>query len=306
MKAIIVGLGTQGYKRKNVLLKRKNYICSFDPINNEAEINDIKKLKKYDYDTAFICCPDKFKKKYILFFLKQKKNILVEKPLRLQDSFLKKFEKISNLNHKFFYVAYNHRFEPHFEKIKEILYKKSIGKLYLMNFFYGNGTAKLVNSSWRKKELGILDDIGSHLIDICFFWLGKKINKIKSVYFKNLENYKNDYGNICFQLSDLVINFEFTYCSWKNTFNCKVLGKKGSLVMNGLCKWGPSILDTQLRVFPSGKPKSIKKKLIMKDPTWEKEIIFFENCIKKNVKVNLSKEIYINKIIDNIKKNEKF
>ena len=73
MKTIIVGLGTQGYKRKKVLLKRKNYICSFDPANNEAEIHDIKQLKKYNYDTAFICCPDKFKKKYILYFLKQKK-----------------------------------------------------------------------------------------------------------------------------------------------------------------------------------------------------------------------------------------
>ena len=41
----------------------------------------------------------------------------------------------------------------------------------------------------------------------------------------------------------------------------------------------------------------------MKDPTWEKEIIFFENCIKKNIKVSLNKEIYINKIIDGIKKN---
>jgi scyllo-inositol 2-dehydrogenase (NADP+) len=306
MKAIIVGLGTQGYKRKKILFNRKKYVCSFDPINKEAEVNKIERLNKYNYDTVFICCPDKFKKKYILYFLNKKKNILVEKPLRLEDSFLRKVEKISNINKKFFYVAYNHRFEPHFERIKELVDKKTIGEMYLIKFFYGNGTAKLVNSSWRKKELGILDDIGSHLIDICFFWLEKKINKIKNVYFNNLENYKSDYANISFHVSNIVINFEFTYCSWKNTFNCKVLGKKGSLIMNGLCKWGPSILDNQKRVFPSGKPISSRKTLKIKDPTWEKEIIFFEKNINEKTKVNLNKEIYLNKLIDKINNYEKF
>ena len=305
MKVVIVGLGTQGYKRKKILLKKNQYVCSFDPENKEADIYKIENLIKYNYDTVFICCPDKFKKKYILYFLKKKKNILVEKPLRLKEKFLKKIQKISNINKKFFYIAYNHRFEPHFEKIKKILDKKQIGKIYLIKIFYGNGTAKLVNSSWRKKELGIMDDIGSHLIDICFFWLGNKINSIKSVYFNNLENYKSDYANIYFHLSDIIINFEITYCSWKNTFSSKFIGNKGSLVMDGLCKWGPSILDNQKRIFPSGKPRSSITTLNMKDPTWEKEIIFFEKNIKKKTRVNLSKEIYLNKLIDKVNDYEK-
>ena len=38
--------------------------------------------------------------------------------------------------------------------------------------FYGNGTSLLVKKSkWRDKDKGVLTDIGSHLIDICFFGL---------------------------------------------------------------------------------------------------------------------------------------
>ena len=99
-----------------------------------------------------------------------------------------------------------------------------------------------------------MEDIGSHLIDICHFWLRKKKLKIEKSHFKSLENISYDYGNISLNLSGLIINFEFTYCSWKNTFNCKILGQKGALIMNGLCKWGPSILENQKRTLPSGKP----------------------------------------------------
>ena len=305
MRVIIIGLGTQGSKRKKILIKKKSYICSYDPINKAAEEKKLSSLKKYNYDTVFLCCPDNFKKKYILYFLKKKKHILVEKPLRLSNKFLKKIERISNRNKIFFYIAYNHRFEPHFKNIKKKLSKKAIGKIYLINFYYGNGTAKLVNKSWRQKKLAITEDIGSHLIDICYFWLEKKIDRVEKVYLEKLENDSNDYGIIILKLSNIVIKFELTYCSWKNSFNCKIVGSKGSIVMNGLCKWGQSVLDNQIRVFPSGNPKSKKIFCKMHDPTWEEEINFFYDNIKKNKKVDLKKEIYLNKLIDKININEK-
>ena len=56
-------------------------------------------------------------------------------------------------------------------------------------------------------------------------------------------------------------------CMWKNTLRCDIIGTKGSLHLNSLCKWGPSVLKLRKRVFPSGKP--IEKKFIIKkkDPT---------------------------------------
>ena len=57
-----------------------------------------------------------------------------------------------------------------------------------------------------------------------------------------------------------------------------------NLLINNLCKWGPSKLEIHKRVYPAGIP-IIKTKIIKQgDPTWLKEVNYFRNCIKNNVK----------------------
>ena len=124
MKAIVVGLGNQGLKRKKSLLKKNFFVCSVDTKNKSAEEKNVNRLKKYNYDTVFLCVPDHLKKKFIFYFLKKKKNIFVEKPLNLSEQDLFKIQKISNKYKVTFYVGYNHRFEPHFIKTKKCIEKK--------------------------------------------------------------------------------------------------------------------------------------------------------------------------------------
>ena len=83
MKAVVIGLGTQGNKRIKSLNKKNYFVCSVDTKNKKADENSILNLKNYNYDTVFLCIPDNLKKKYIFYFLKQGKNIFVEKPLNL-------------------------------------------------------------------------------------------------------------------------------------------------------------------------------------------------------------------------------
>ena len=42
------------------------------------------------------------------------------------------------------YIAYNHRFEPHFVRMREAGRLGTLGALYHCRMFYGNGTARLV------------------------------------------------------------------------------------------------------------------------------------------------------------------
>ena len=44
-------------------------------------------------------------------------------------------------------MAYNHRFEPHFMRLKLIDANK-LGKIYSCRMFYGNGTARLVKIAY--------------------------------------------------------------------------------------------------------------------------------------------------------------
>ena len=47
-----------------------------------------------------------------------------------------------------------------------------------------------------------------------------------------------------------------SYCSWKNSFKLEIIGSKGSIFINNLCKWGQSTLEYHERIFPSGYPKN--------------------------------------------------
>ena len=177
MKVIVIGLGVQGLKRKK--FSGKDFIGSVDPFNKDAKYKILKEVPLNLYDAVMICTPDKAKFKIIKSCLKNKKHVLLEKPLLGYIKKIKYLEKIAQKNNLICYTAYNHRFEPHLVRLKKIIKLKKLGKIYYCRIFYGNGTAKLVYKTWRDKKPGIIIDIGSHLFDICNYLFGKKIGHFK-------------------------------------------------------------------------------------------------------------------------------
>ena len=182
--------------------------------------------------------------------------------------------------------------------MKKILSNEKLGKIYSCKIFYGNGTAKLVrNSNWRDKGLGVVSDLGSHLLDTCNFWFNiKKINNL-SIVKKKFENKSWDYATINFDAKKIFFNFEISLCSWRNHLICDVVGEKGSAHILSLCKWDKTEFIIRKRRFPSGKPLELKKTLKIKDPTWLSELNYFKKHIRKRSKVDLKKDIWINKIL---------
>ena len=77
MKAIIVGMGVQGNKRKKFL--GKDFIFSVDKFK-KADFKSIYKVPLNKFDTAFVCVPDHEKLKIVNYCIKNKKNVLLEKP----------------------------------------------------------------------------------------------------------------------------------------------------------------------------------------------------------------------------------
>ena len=60
-----------------------------------------------------------------------------------------------------------------------------------------------------------------------------------------MENKTPDQSNIMLKYNNILVNFEMTYCSWENTFDFYLIGNKGSIKIDNLCKWGPSIFKFQ-------------------------------------------------------------
>lgn len=295
MKAIIVGMGVQGVKRKKSL-SSKEFIGSVDKFK-KSNFYSIQNVPLNSYDTVFVCVPDNEKEKIIEYSLKNKKNVLVEKPfITNKQNNLIKLQRLAKKNNLTLYTAYNHRFEPNILKLKKLIDKKLLGKIYGCKIFYGNGTSKLVKKSkWRDKGLGVVTDLGSHLIDLCIFWFGKDLKKMSILELNKFENKSPDQAIISCEIKNIKIILEISLCMWKNTFSCDVIGSKGSAHLNSLCKWSRNEFTYRKRKIPAGKPLESKIFFERKDPTWGRELNFFKKAISKKKNFNFERDLIINK-----------
>jgi scyllo-inositol 2-dehydrogenase (NADP+) len=295
MRVIVVGLGVQGKKRQAVA--GSDVVATVDPVHPEATYQKIENVPLDRYDTALLCIPDEPKIAMLQYLLSNKKNLLVEKPLfanRTED--LLALEKLAKKNELVCYIAYNHRFEPHFIRMKELIDSGRLGKIYSIRMFYGNGTARLVrDSAWRDQGAGVLPDLGSHLLDTVNFWLGKHIEGF-SVYSANrFENLA--YDHVSFGANaDTVVQLEVSLLSWRNHFYADVYAENGTAHIQSLCKWGPSTFTFRDRKLPSGRPDEESITLIESDPTWALEYIHFKELCKQGIS-NIKNDIWINRTL---------
>ena len=288
MRVIVVGLGIQGNKRREHA--GEDYVASVDPNNSEAEFNDIRDVNLDTYDAVLACLPDGPKVEILEYCLSHQKHVLVEKPLwAAQDESIDKLEKIAKSNNVVCYTAYNHRFEPHFMKMHDLIKSGELGKIYSCRMFYGNGTARLVrDSAWRDKGAGVLPDLGSHLLDTCRYWFDTDLSTFELTSAHRFENKAPDHVVISTVNQSLRIELEMTLCMWRNHFTCDILAENGTAHIESLCKWGPSTFTHRKRIFPSGRPTETQVTLVQPDPTWEAEYIHFKSLVESNAASNLS------------------
>lgn len=292
MKTLIVGLGIQGKKRLRIA--GHDAVGTVDTVHPEANFKNLKDVPLNSYDAVCLCTPDQAKIELITYLLQNKKHVMVEKPLlsRSQKDLEQLFE-LATKNKVTCYTAYNHRFEPHIVCLKKVLDSNELGKIYAANFFYGNGTARDVrNSVWRDKEMGVLSDLGSHLLDMYLYLFNDKNISLYLDRAYNFENKAWDHVVIGAHGSQY-INFEMTLLSWKNSFYLNVRGENGSAHLDNLCKWGPSLMSVRTRVLPSGRPPEKNSVLEQSDPTWEAEYLYFKNLCETS-STNLENDLWIN------------
>ena len=292
MRVVVAGLGVQGHKRRDVA--GKECVATVDPVNPEAKHKRLEDVPLDSYDAALVCTPDETKIELLTYLLSNRKHLLVEKPLFAPDSAdLVKLKKLAEANRTTCYTAYNHRFEPHFARMKEVLDSGRLGKIYAIRMFYGNGTARLVrDSAWRDKGAGVLPDLGSHLLDTTLFWLGRPVEGFRIQSANRFEN--RAFDHVAFGANtNPVLQFEVTLLSWRNHHYTDVFAEKGSAHITSLCKWGPSTFIERTRKLPSGRPAEDVVTLEQPDPTWAIEYEYFKKLCTRGEN-NIANDIWIN------------
>jgi scyllo-inositol 2-dehydrogenase (NADP+) len=290
MRVVVVGLGNQGRKRQAVA--GSSVVATVDPVVAKATYRSLEEAPVDAYDAALVCTSDQAKPKIIRFLLERGKHVLVEKPLLGPERELREFAELCLRRTAVCYTAYNHRFEPHVVALKKLLEGGTLGTIYRARLFYGNGTALDVrNSVWRDQGMGVLSDLGSHLLDLVLFLFGKPREPLKLWSAHSFENRALDHiafgaeGQPAWQL-------EMTLLSWRNTFSADVFAERGTAHIDCLCKWGPSTFTVRRRILPSGKPTEERHTLECPDPTWVAEYAHFEKLCATGG-TNIENDIWI-------------
>ena len=297
MRVVVAGLGVQGRKRQAIA--GSDVVATVDPVNREARYRDIADVPLDSYDAALVCTPDDAKLPILRHLLGHGKHTLVEKPLIADDTpAIAELERLAAANRAVCYTAYNHRFEPHFVRMKETIESGALGRIYLCRMFYGNGTARDVRDSpWRDRGAGVLPDLGSHLLDTALFWFGALDAPFTLWTANRFENRAFDHMTFGAPGSP-VLEMEVTVVSWRNHFTADVYGEKGSAHISSLCKWGPSSFTRRARVLPSGRPPEEVTTLVQPDPTWQLEYDHFTMLCRKGEGGNLGNDRVLNLILE--------
>lgn len=293
MRAVVAGLGVQGHKRRTHA--GPDYVASVDPVNRDAEYRTLQEVPLDAYDAVLACVPDEPKFELIQYALSHGKHVLVEKPLWVEPpERLRELESLARANHAVCYTAYNHRFEPHFVRMRELIASGELGRIYSCRLFYGNGTARLVrDSAWRDQGAGVLPDLGSHLLDTCRFWFGGGVERFAITSASRFENRAPDHVVLQATEAPLRIELEMTLCMWRNHFTCDILAEKGTAHIESLCKWGPSVFTHRRRLLPSGRPVERQVTLVEPDPTWALEYEYFKTLIDSRCPADLSTDRWL-------------
>ena len=296
MRVVVVGLGIQGKKR--LAIAGEDGVATVDPAIDGATYRNMRDVPLSSYDAALVCTPDSAKLELLTYLLSNRKHVLVEKPLLAADTAeLHRLQQIAETNRLICYTAYNHRFEPHFVRMKETIDSGVLGRIYLCRMFYGNGTARDVrNSPWRDKSAGVLPDLGSHLLDTALFWFGRLDSPFAIWSADRFEN--RAFDHIAFGARGApVLEMAITLLSWRNHFTCDVYGELGSAHIESLCKWGPSVFTRRTRVLPSGRPPEESVTLVQSDPTWDAEYRHFKQLCQTGGRGNLETDILLNGLL---------
>lgn len=298
MRVIVVGLGVQG--RKRTAIAGSEVVATVDPVISDAGYRRIEDVPLASFDAALLCVPDAPKVELLTYLLANGKHALVEKPLLSeQENDVVDLATLSAKTSAVCYTAYNHRFEPHFVRMRDLIRSGRLGRIYTVRMYYGNGTAAQVKASpWRDTGTGVLFDLGSHLLDTLTFWLGAIEQPFGIISASRFEN--RSFDHVTFGAAGTpLLQLETSLLSWRNHFYADVHAEKGSAHITSLCKWGPSTFTVRGRVLPSGRPDEESVTLVQADPTWDLEYNYFKSLCSRGAS-SLETDIWINRTLNTL------
>ena len=330
MKIIIIGLGSIGQrhffnlkkiypradfyalrkKNKSTVIKDTNIIKNknFNKIFKFKILKNYNQAKKLRPDLVFICNPTSFHYRDVKFFIQNKTNIFIEKPLIADINKIKKLIiKIKKFKVNTM-VGYQLRFHPIIKLVKKLIKNQKYGRVvsanfknlsYLPNYHPYEDYSKSYAS--KKNRGGGVINTSSHEIDLIAYFFGMP-KKIQSINIKS--------GNIKCDTEDIIncnflynkpnyffVNLELSFLHYLEKRFFYIVFKKAILKAD--------LLNSRIEIFSNKNKKKIfsQKFKIKKNELFIKELNYMRLRNKNNKKNFLSIENNLStiKLINKIK-----
>ncbi len=143
-----------------------------------------KMIKEAGIDAVSVCTPNYLHAPMTIYAAKNKKHVLVEKPMSISVKDMKAMIKACRNNKVTLMVEQSHRFDPAHEVLKDYIDRGTIGKILNVRGKLGHAGPEYwsTDSPWffqkQKSGGGVSVDVGIHILDLIRFVTGKDIIEV--------------------------------------------------------------------------------------------------------------------------------
>ena len=186
-------------------------------------------LKKEKLNAASVCVPTKLHKQVSIDIIKNKVNVIIEKPIASTVEEAKKIIREAEQNKVKLMVGHIERFNPVVIELKKRIERNELGNIYKIH------CARLSPFPQRIVDVGVIADLAIHEIDILKHIVGSKIKRVYAETAQRIHSAHEDLliGTIRFENNILgVINAN--WLTPKKVRETTVTGEKGMFVANYL------------------------------------------------------------------------
>ncbi len=231
-------------KRNSKTLKKKfNKLIienMFENIVNDKSIKNI-----------FIVIPPTQSFVFIKKCLIAKKNVFVEKPGVVQTKHLIILNKLANKNKSKLMFGYIYCYNDHIEKIKNIIKKKTLGKINYISF-------QRQNLGPIRNEIDVDYDLTTHDLSIINKFFGKLPNILSYKKYQILKKGIADISNLHLKLNNIFIDINNSWLNPTKVRNITIIGEKKMLLFDEMDLNHPIRIYNQYAKYP--KIEQFKKK----------------------------------------------
>ncbi|SHN34645.1 Gfo/Idh/MocA family protein [Gracilibacillus kekensis] len=285
-------------------IERAKQVADVYSVSNVYE-NYEEMLRLEKLDAVSICTWNYTHSDIAITALRAQKHVLIEKPLAISVEEAERIQEVSELEGKIVQVGVVRRFDPNAKMMKQFVDGGTFGDFYYAkaSFLRRAGNPGGWFADKDKSGGGPLIDLGVHVIDLCWYLMGKpkpvSISANTYHYLGNRSNVKYvsfykaaDYDpslNSVEDLANAIIRFEngaslmvdvsYTLHTSNDEMVVKLYGTKGGLEIEPELKFMTEQYDTMLNIYPQTDTSDLDV-----EQAFAEEIKHFVHCCQKGQK----------------------